>query len=275
MVMQVFSMALDLVFHGFVPELYTPAFVLKSYGILYEVFHINAFMLYELGGACAWGIVFGTILCFLYRHQLVLPQGHWARFRSSSWAIFLLSHTIYVGFHMWAVYAIPFQHPPNASGLPTVLKNYPDLVWIQSDADVWIGNSAAPLAPPYLNIQCGQGIILIFQMFYFLKNATSYMSERMRALNRRFINALLIQVGVPALTIAFPSFIKGIISRMGNPISQEFINLTLLCAMLHGKLTSILIIALIQPYRQYCVHKLWKIIGLTKPDITIVTSKTG
>ncbi|CAJ0947625.1 unnamed protein product, partial [Mesorhabditis belari] len=91
---------------------------------------------------------------------------------------------------MWAVYAIPFEHPPNASGLPSVL-----------------------------------------------------------------------QVGVPALTMAFPSLIKGVISRMGKPISQEFINLTLICAMLHGKLTSILIIALIQPYRQFCLNSMGKMIG--------------
>ncbi|CAJ0954212.1 unnamed protein product, partial [Mesorhabditis belari] len=157
LIMQFFSTIFDLLLNLLKVEIYLPAMACRFYGIFYTIFGMSVTWAMFLGFISIWGMVGGTTACFLFRHEQVLPPDHWIKLGVSKWTWILVAHGVpYVGGGLYGIWSFPFEHPPNASGLPKLIEAYPQNAYLQYETDTWIGDPNALLSPPIFDLTCVQ-----------------------------------------------------------------------------------------------------------------------
>ncbi|CAJ0954230.1 unnamed protein product, partial [Mesorhabditis belari] len=79
-------------------------------------------------------------------------------------------------------------------------------------------------------------------------------------MHRKLILALICQAIVPVITIVVPFSILALLLVLGETLPQEVLNANSINVTLHGKVCSILIIALTQPYRKFFLDQLKQVL---------------
>ncbi|CAJ0928061.1 unnamed protein product, partial [Mesorhabditis belari] len=194
---------------------------------------------------------------------------------------------LFLGAGLFAVTFLPFDHPPNASGLRKILSKYPIYSFLQTDPAFWIADETAllPIDLPidFFEITSLKGILLVVGIalleflpmlafsighsLYMLSLNSSFMSDARRKLQRSLLIALIWQALAPILTMAVPIAFIASIPLFAFVLPQEAINISCIIVTLHGKVSAILICLLTKPYRRFTKRLIRRILRIAITDL--------
>ncbi|CAJ0956797.1 unnamed protein product, partial [Mesorhabditis belari] len=211
----------------------------------------------------------GLILVFFLRKRTSKAQHTKAAFSNNSETSFTAQST---------------AHPPIAAGLNKLLEDYPQYAFVGNIADAWIADLKTPLpifsfSPKTLLILLLAvgipGIILLgtaatLHAFHLLNSSLIRMSPKTRALHKKLVRGLALQVFTPIFSMAVPGVIAVFTVITDSFPQQWFINASTLLLSLHGGFGSLSIILFTESYRQHTRNCL-KIVARFKSSTIVHT----
>ncbi|CAJ0915327.1 unnamed protein product, partial [Mesorhabditis belari] len=211
-------------------------------------------------------MILSIALCFFYRYRAILPSDHWFSLKVRTIAIFFAVLYFSYLFLIWVgIWGFHFEHPPIAAGLNKLLEDYPQYAFVEKIADAWIADLKTPLPifslyPKTLLILLLvigiPGIILLgtaltLHAFHLLNSPIIPMSPKTRALHKKLVRGLALQVSTPMFSMAVPGVIV-VFTVITDSFSQQwFINALTFLFSLHGGFGSLSIILFTESYRQH------------------------
>ncbi|CAJ0576832.1 unnamed protein product, partial [Mesorhabditis spiculigera] len=224
-------------------ELFVPAPVLRMHQTIMPI-DVKICVLVALYVICAMTVA--TSLCIWYRHRQVLPLGHWARI---------------------GTFVIVCTKTEHGQGfiLSNWLEAHPGHEELRLIPDIWVADVASVL--PLLETDALSvlsitslvvfmkvsilGTIVYVHAFFMLRQAACTMSEKTRRLHRRLLILLIIQMGIPMLTLASPFVGLALVLHQNWPLPQVANHAVALVIGSHGWTSSMAIVLLTDSYRQY------------------------
>ncbi|CAJ0914651.1 unnamed protein product, partial [Mesorhabditis belari] len=264
------SILTELFYHGCLVEVFFPSPSFGGYGILYinPIYEFSASTLFTIGMLIVSNMIVSTFQCFLYRHQLLLHDGHWLKFSTWKWSLIIGFHYItIVPSVLICLNSFPIDRATNLNASMKLLEEYPEYAFVANDPNIWIADTSLPIFPPIINFSGVVGLCIIssffapeigivvtaaiFHSFYLLNGNGLVMSAKTRSLHKKLCISLVVQMGLPFTLLVFPLLLYVFLLSTDTMISQEWLNGSMGLVLSHATISSVLICVFTEPYRLF------------------------
>ncbi|CAJ0951805.1 unnamed protein product, partial [Mesorhabditis belari] len=195
-----------------------------------------------------------TVCLFLARFQFILPQGHYFKLTTRARYASYVALNVFPYLHMNLMFL--FGRDQNVAGTKAYyLRLYPEFRQF-IELDIFYGVPEGRVFLLMANLSAfvvsmfALGSALSFGCISSLRQQEKVLETRLVNSQRRLVKALMIQVAIPAITLALPTLFGVLSVFSGTTAYSRYNPILLLFYSQHGFANTIAVLTLYKPYRE-------------------------